>query len=270
MGNKTTEVYYNSGNPLFPYERVNDVFIHHGCAAKRSVALCGEFLTFLAKSANGGYKVVQLQGYVARPIGNPATDYQIGLMTTKSDAIGYCYLKDGRDFYDLTFPTDGKTFTFDLATGAMESRQSYVSGSYTRFLAQCSAFCYDKQLVGDFSSGQIYAQDANTYTENGTPIRRVMVSPPLYQDGKRIFVHKLQVEVESNIGSSKTFTVEKSFDGGRTWLPVSTFTVGTDANTRLYKNGLGQARNWMFRVTTTMDAKFIILGFIVEASLGDM
>ena len=38
FGEQTIEVYYNSGNADFPFERVSGVFIERGCAARHSVA----------------------------------------------------------------------------------------------------------------------------------------------------------------------------------------------------------------------------------------
>ena len=242
--------------------------MHHGCAARRSVTSCEEYIILLSKVASGGYQVIMINGYEIKPLGDPASDYQIAQMTTKSEAIGYCYKKDGHEFYDLTFPTDGKTITFDITTQISINRQSYIGSSYTRFLGQCSTFCYDKSLIGDYNSGKIYNQSTAVYSENGTAIRRMVVSPPIYFNNRRLFISKLLIEVETNVGSGKTFTVEKSVDSGRTWTTINTHTIGVDNNTRLYTNGLGSSRSWRFRIITTMDANFILLVFQVECSLG--
>lgn len=266
FGVKTTEPFYDDPNDAFI--RIPDIFLHHGCASKQSVAECGESLIFLGKAAHGGYQVIKLTGYSMEPIGDPASDYQISKMTSKSDAIGYCYMKDGHEFYDLTFPTDGVTITYDLTLKYTLTRQSYISGSYGRFLGSCATFCYDKVLIGDYNSGKIYSQESAVYTENSTAIRRMLISPPVYFGGKRINISRLMVDVECDVGASKTFTVEKSSDDGRTWTTVSTFTVGSDNLTRLFVNGVGSARSWMFRISTTMDAKFCVLGFQVIATTG--
>lgn len=265
MGSKTIEPFYDSDDG---WTRVPDIFIHHGLAAKNSLVSRGESVIFLGKSQMGGYQVIKMENYAMEPIGDPASDFQIAAMTVKSDAIGLCYMKDGHEFYDLTFPTDNVTITFDLTLKYSLTRQSYISATYGRFLGSCSTFCYDKSLVGDYQSGIIYNQSSTAYTENGTAIRRMITSPPVYFAGKRIFISRLQVDVECNVGSSKTFTVEKSNDGGRSWTTLNTHTIGVDSNTRLYTNALGSARNWMFRITTTMNAKFCVLGFQVTAEVG--
>lgn len=265
MGSKTIEPFYDSDDG---FTRVPDIFLQHGVAAKNSVVARGESVIFLAKSQIGGYQVVQLENYSMTPVGDPASDYQISQMTSKSDAIGYCYMKDSHEFYDLTFPTDNVTITFDLTLKYSLTHESYINSSYGRFLGNCSCFCYDKSLIGDFNSGKIYNLSSNIYTENSIPIRKMFVSPPIYFSGKRIFIPRLQIDVQCGVGDLKTFTIEKSIDGGRTWSLINTHTIGSDNTYRLYTNGLGSARTWMFRITSTMDAPFSILGFQVDAVVG--
>lgn len=265
MGSKTIEPFYDSDTG---FTRVPDIFLQHGVAAKRSVATYGETVIFLSKSQCGGYQVISMENYAMTPVGDPASDYQIAQMVSKSDAIGYCYMKDGHEFYDLTFPTDNITITFDLTLKYSTTRQSYINSTYGRFLGNCTCFCYDKSLVGDYNSGIIYNQSTSTYTENGTAIRRTFVTPPIYFLNRRIFISKLLIDVECNVGVNKTFTVEKSIDDGRTWTLTNTHTIGSDNNARLYTNGIGSARCWMFRISTTMDAKFIILGMQIMVEIG--
>lgn len=268
LGSKSIEIWYNSGNVDFPFERYPDVFLTYGCAAKESVVAYGNYIMLLSKTARGGYSVIALQDYQPNPVSTFAIDYQISQMTSKSDAKAYCYVKDGHEFYELTFPTDGVTFTFNITTQTWTNRQSYIGGSYTRFLGNCSCFCYDKNLIGDYRSGKIYTQSSSVYTENGTAIRRLFESPPVYIGGKRIFISRLMIELETNVGTGKTFTVEKSIDDGRSWTTLSTLTIGADNNFRHYINGVGSARTFRFRISTTTDANFTILGFVAEATIG--
>lgn len=269
MGTKTIEPYADTGDALFPFERVDGAFIHYGVAAKNSVVSCEEYILFLGKTADGGYRIMQLKGYDISVIGNEVLSTIIASMTTKTDAVAYCYQKDGHTFYELTFPTDNRTITLDVTTQASFNRQSYNGSSYSRFIGNCSAFCYDKTLIGAYNSGIIYNQSTSIYVDGIQPLRRMFVSPPIYFGNRRITISKLLIDVETNIGTNKTILLEKSRNSGRTWATVATYTVGTEPNTRLFSTCLGSSRNWMFRVTSSMNANFTLLGFQVEASLGN-
>lgn len=273
FGNKTSEVWYNNGNADFPFGPVPDTFLQYGCSAKNSISSNEDYMLFLSANSRGGYSVVKAQpsqAYTPTPLSTQAHDSLISSFSVVSDAIGYCYTKDGHKFYDLTFPTAGYTFVFDLSSGAISTRQSFIGAAYTRFLASCQSFCFGKNLVGDYQSGKIYSQETAIYTENGTAIRRIITSPSgvLYAGGKRVFVNRLQIDVETGIGSNKTFTLEKSMDNGSTWNTVNTYTIPSKGN-RIIENRLGSSKDGiLFRITTTMDAKFIVLGFYADINIG--
>lgn len=267
-GNKTIEVWYNSGNADFPFERYSDVSITYGLAAKESLIVVNDTQYLLAQSEAGGYHFMNLVDYAMVPIGDSSHESLVDAMTTVSDCKTYAYTYNRHDFIDWVFPTANKTFTYDITTGSWSERQSNNSGTYGRFLGNCSAFCYSKRLIGDFNSGKIYTQDFNTYQENSTDIRRIYQSPPFPHEGRRIFIHRAQIYTETGIGDNKTFTLEVSNDSGRTWEIINTYTIPSDNTTQLYTSSLGSGFNWMFRIITTMNAKFILLGFVIEYTTG--
>ena len=266
MGTKTLEPWYNSGNTDFPFERIPDTFLNVGCESKESVAISNTDVFFLGKNVNGGTSVIRITQYSPQPVSTQPLDTLFSTFTT-SNATAICYKKDGHEFYEITFPTDARTFAYDITTGLWIERTSYISSAYTRQLASCRAFCYNKSLVGDYSSGKIYYHNTAAYTENSAPIKRTFISPPIYYEGKRVLLDKLIIDVETGIGSSKTFLLEKSFDSGTTWTTVDTFTV-PEKGGRVYAHSLGSSQTGiMLRITTTMDGKFILLGFQAEVSV---
>lgn len=268
FGNRTTEVWYNSGE-TFPFEKVGDVSLNYGLAAREAKVMCGDLLYILSQSSTGGYQFMKIVDFIPQRLpGSLAREAQLRSMTV-SDCKAYAYTLDSHDFIDWIFPTDNVTFTYDATTGIWLDRQSNNSGTYGRFLGHCHCFCYNKSLIGDYNSGKIYTQTTSVFQEDATAIRRMFISPPLYKDGRRIFIHRLQIDVESNVGSNKTFTLEVSNDSGRTWETTHTFTIPTTPGEQLYTASLGSAFNWMFRLSTTDNVKLMLLGFTVELSIGD-
>ncbi len=269
LGSKTIEVWNNTGNASFPFERRNDVFLEAGCAAKESVVILANSMFFLAKNRTGGYSAVMIENYNLKPVSSSSIEYQFGQLTRVSDCKAIAYSKDGHGFIDFTFPTDNKTFTYDVTNGVWINHQSLVSASYGRALANCSAFCYGKNLIGDFNSGKVYSLSSTTYTEDGTAIRRRFISPPVYVNGRRVYIHRLQIDVQTNVGSNKTFTLEQSLDRGNTWDTVDTYTIPTTGDGTIYTTSLGSSFCHLFRISTTDDFNFSLLGFQAMVSLGE-
>jgi len=280
FGDKTTETWLDSGGEFFPFSKDTTTFLHYGCPAKGSISTNGNYFIFLSSNGKGGYSIFQTQPriyfYNPAPISTPPIDTELAELSRVDDLVSFLSNLDGHELYFLTSPSSDATIVYDVpkaqqsdsAKGAWYFRKSLntATGDYGRFLANCQAFCYEKNFVGDYSSGKIYYMDNKNFTENGTPMIRQFVSPPgqTYAGGKRVIFSRLQIDVQTGVGTNETFTLEKSTDNGATWQLVNTYTVPAQGG-RIYENRLGSSRYGMlFRVTTTMNANFCLLGFQVN------
>ena len=211
------------------------------------------------------------EGYTPQAVSNRAIDYQISTFTTISDAQAYVHEHEGHEFYVITFPTAGRTFAYDSTTDTWHERQSYISGQYTRHISNCHASCYGKSIVGDYQSGKLYYYNATNYTENDVAIRRIIVTHPFYKEGKQMTCPRLQLEFETAVGSSPEFDLAVSKDGGHTFStksPTKNLGSTTDYGKRIYWDQLGLARQWSFKLTTTMTSRFVLLGAIARFNIG--
>lgn len=270
LGERTTEIWFNTGGS-FPFERVSGVFIQHGCAAKHSLAQGDNTLFWLAKNKSGDSYVVRTDGLNAIVISSRAITDEIAEMTTISDAFAYVYQQSGHEFYVLTFPTEGETFCYDASTGQWHKRTSFnsISQEYGRHRSSSFAFCYGKELVGDFSSGKIYAFNNETYTDNGTVILRTLISAPIFNGNKWMTIHNLEINFKKGVGlvsgqgNDPQAMLRISKDGGRTWgnsLWRSPGALGTYTANALW-NRLGSTKNaFVLELTVSDPIEWIILG----------
>lgn len=115
FGSTTIEVYYNSGNPDFPFERVPGAIIDLGCASLTTVTEIEGTLYWLSNKGT----VVRSKGYSFEIVSPPGVNYQISTYTAadKAQATGYTYTLEGRTFYVIGFPDAEKTWVFDIHTG---------------------------------------------------------------------------------------------------------------------------------------------------------
>lgn len=263
FGEKTTEIWYNAGNLLFTFARRNDIFIQYGCAASASIARGDDTIFLLAQSDTGGIVAVRMNGYTPQIISTRAINYQFSTYAVYNDAIGFVYQQEGHEFYVLIFPTQGVTWAYDVSTQMWHQRSSLISGVQSRWLPSCYSYCYGKQLIGDSQSGNIYALDMTNFTENGAAITRMLVTHPFYQAGAQLYCDNLQIDFDQTPGAGlSVVNLYISRDGGNTFgaakpaVPVQT----SDGQWRVYWPRLGKARNWVFKIVTTINNKFIILG----------
>lgn len=197
IGERTTEVWIDSGAAAFPYEIMNGAFMHHGCAAVYSVAQMGDALFWIGQDVQGGRLVLKGQGYKTERVSTHAIETALAGYSTVADAIGYTYQQEGHQFYVLTLPTADKTWVLDIISGQWHER-AYLDnqGVEHRHRGISAAYCYDTNVVQDWETGQIYAFDLNVYTDNGEPILRRRGFPHMGANGGRVYYRGFVVDIE--------------------------------------------------------------------------
>ncbi len=269
LGTKTTEVWYNSGEP---FSRYQNVFIEMGCGAKGSVCVTPEGLVWL----DNQFRVVHVPPgtYQTIPKSTFQIDYQIKQIVVKSDARSYWYQGEGHTFYVLTFPTDGKTYELNLTTGFWNTRAR--SNNDLRHRGNCSAFFNGKWIVGDYENGRLYEIDYDTYTENGETMRAVRRAQAVHQNREWLFHHELEIEFETGVGlvvgqgSDPQAMLRYSDDGGHTWSNQRDSSIGKIGEYwyRTRWRRLGRSRNRIYEVIVSDPVKRNIINAFINADDG--
>lgn len=122
FGDHTIEIYYNSGNTDFPFERVPGGIIDIGCKSLTSLAYIEGVLYWLSDELT----VVNSKGYGFNVISTTGINYQISTYDTVDDAVGYTYTLEGFVFYVLDFPTENKTWVCNVKTGMWHEWSSII------------------------------------------------------------------------------------------------------------------------------------------------
>ena len=95
IGERTSEVWFNSGGVNFSFSRIPGVGPQIGCAAVHSIARAGQQLCWLGRNEQGQNIVVVTSQYTWEKISTAAIDYEIAQYPVISDAIGYAYEEGG-------------------------------------------------------------------------------------------------------------------------------------------------------------------------------
>lgn len=260
IGERTSEVWYNAGNPNFPFARIPAIGPQIGCAAPHSISRLGPNLVWLGRNEQGQNIVVEQQNYDWKRISTHAVDHSIASFDVVNDAIGYSYEEDGHWFYVLTFPTADITWVYDGKSQMWHKRLSYdtTAGVYHRHRSNAYCDLADVRLVGDYQTGQIYQLSRAYFSDNGAPIRCQRRAPHIWkkQNRKRIFHGWLQVEftpgvgLQTGQGSSPQAMLRWSNDGGFTWSNEHWATIGAAGQTlnRAIWRRLGKARDRVYEL----------------------
>lgn len=278
FGSSSVEVWVNTGNADFPFERSSNVFTEQGCAAAETVVQMDNTVFWLGSGRYGSGIVYKAQGYNPVRISNHAMETTFAGYGDISDAKAFSYQANGHSFYVLTFPTADHTWVYDLATQEWHEWlwRNPSTNTLHQHRASCCVFFNDTNLVGDRENGKLYALDYDTYTDGTDPILRQRTTQTMAQEGKRMFFGTLQVDMETGVGlttgqgSAPLLMLRYSNDGGHTWSNEKTASIGAvgeyGARARFGPSGSGRNRVW--EITMTDPVKFAVFNAFVDVEMG--
>lgn len=221
-----TEVWYNAGgdnitSPTFA-RNAGGVIEDCGCAAAKTPnGMVGTGMIWLSDKG----QLVAANAYSAVPVSSQMFDREVATYLRIDDATAFSYKEGGHVFYQITFPTAGKTWVFDATTKLLYKRQSYLDNGlgFGRHRANCYCRAGNKHFIGDYSNGKIYEMSPAYFTDNGNDIQRILYSKDVGGGQDRIFFPSVQVVVKAGIGlgswtdRSPQIMLQFSKDGGETW-----------------------------------------------------
>jgi hypothetical protein len=252
-------------SPGTPFARINGASQTWGLAAKWSRAPLANSMAFLGQNPHGGVQVMLLNGYTPTRISDNDIENIIKGFTNYSDAIALTYILDGHEMYQLTFPSANRTLVYDATTGFWFEAQTGV-GYTGRHFANLGIYFAGVNYVSDTSTGNIYTLSAGVYTDNLTPIKRLLRTRHVRIDGNDFTLAELILEMETGIGlvsgqgSDPQIMLRVSRDGGRTWGPERWKTIGKLGSyiRRVRWNRFAGAREYVFEFAMTDPVKFVI------------
>jgi hypothetical protein len=276
FGELSAEVWVNTGNADFPFQRSGNVFIEHGCAAAGTVAKADNTVFWLGADDKGAGIVWRADGYTPVRISTHALEKALAGYSTIADAFAFTYQQEGHIFYVLTFPTANATWHYDASTQLWQERawRNPDTGALLRWRPNCIVFAHGEHLVGDFENGNVYALDLDEYTDDGAPIlrlRRTIASEAMQQ---RVLYTALQLDMETGVGTvdgqgaAPQVMLRYSNDGGHTWSVERTTTVGKtgEYGARARFTRLGSGRNRVWEISMTDPVKFAVFGAVLETA----
>lgn len=262
FGTESVEVWYNSGDALFPFDRIQGSFSLRGCINYKTIAVTNNTVYWV-----GNDNVVYvMNGYTPAPISTSAIQYKLATRGTK-DFRAFTYYEEGHYFYVLTIDGD-TTFAYDMLTGLWHTRQSLGSTWGIRNMVVNEKGVW---VGADVSSGNIYYVGLDYYTENGQTILRTAETSPFSNGVDYFTLNKFEIDMETGKSlpnEEDTITLSFSDDGGFEFKNDHTISLGAqgERKKRIIWRRLGRHRNLTLRVTTRCKSQINIIAAHAEMS----
>jgi hypothetical protein len=279
LNERSTEVFTNTGNPDFPFERVSGGFLEVGCVAPYSIAKIEGVICWLGRDKSGQGQVWATQGLQPQRISTHAIETAISGYDQNSitGAEAFTYSMNGHSFYCLNFAD--ASWVYDLTTKMWHERAYNNSGMLERQRANCHAFIpqYGVHLVGDHETGNLYQLMPDVYTDNGTTIQRIRTTPHVTSSLNRVFHKSIHIDIETGVGLSGGVQGEDpqvmlswSDTGGKSWSNEKQASFGKigEYKKRAKFHRLGSSRDRVYKVQVSDPVKVVLIGAEIELEAG--
>ena len=248
FGSDTIEVWYDSGD-VFPFDRMQGGIINTGLLDSNTIQLVNNVITFV-----GTDNVVYiLDGFSPVRISTTAIENIIA----NSDYFNSTYYTyDGHWFYILHLT--GTTLVYDFQTGVWHKRQSDTGRWGIEYTVNFNTKVYGADL-----NLNLFELSEDVYTANGTPIKREIITTPIFNNAEYFTLDSFQLYMEAGeVPYTDDNNIYLQFsDNGQDWSNIKETTLGQtgERDKRIKWNRLGRHREVMMKVYTYAQVSFRIM-----------
>ncbi len=244
FGSRTTEIWFNSGDPDFPFQRNQGALIERGCGSVQTVDKEDNAVFWLGQDN----VVYRSAGMSPEVISTREIEEQIAASTIEN---GFTFNDRGHKFYALRRAGD-TTLCFDLTTGGWSERASGLN--HAPWICTAQAVVDGTEYFGT-DDGHIVTQSAATYTDKGDRFESLAVSAPVVQRGNWFTVNRMHLEIETGetrVPEPAEIVMQTSKDG-RNWSREKWRDLGDIGryDKRVTWHALGAFRRFQVRLRIT-------------------
>ena len=264
VGTDSIETFYNDGSS--PFTRRQGLFVDIGSISPYSFQRIDELWLFL----DAKRRVVTLSNGTWKSISNEI-EKELQSLDTIEDAGSDIIFYNGRIFYVLHFPTEMKTFVYDLTFGSWYRWGLWNTSTsvYDRWLGNTHAYSktWNTHYVGSRADGKIYKFNSSYQDDAGAEIRgKVVTGGITHGTLNRKSSERLMIRAKRGVGISGSTTepvvmYRYKNNGSEIWSNSIQIGLGKlgeyDTHRRLNRLGYYRVRQHEFSIT---DATTLLFG----------
>lgn len=213
MGRVTTEVHTNLGLKLFPYQRNSSYLIDYGCINPATITAIDDFVVWLGSNEKSGPVIMYCDGGSVKQISTDGINYRLPKLKNPEDSFAYIYKDAGHTFYQITFPTDNVTYTYDFNVGKFYTRTDSKQNCH---IGKDVAYCNNKYYFISYNDNNLYEMSSDYTTYDGEVIPRIIIGETSgLADRSPFIVQNITFPIEQgHTEESQSISLSCSSDGG--------------------------------------------------------
>lgn len=292
LGEESLEIWQDTGNALFPFQRISGAMAKEGSVATYGAVAMNEKVFYIGDSERGTPVAYALNGFTPVRISTHAVEaaWASGI-DTPSLAIAYAEAYDGHQNWVINFQGALGTWVYDdtatqlSGSPVWHQRAAWTGTAFANYVPRFHTFLPEwgpagMHVVGDFASANFFEQSLNYYDDDGGTQQWNRIVPALYAGGKRQFFGRMTLEMDT--GSTTSATVQPavlrsySDDRGNTFgnsLPPiqgGSGVMGAFSQRVVWPaNGSSYDRVFEFTGNNNGDSRTCLIDLELEVEIGD-
>lgn len=269
FGERTTEIWANTGAYDFPFSLVSGAVMQVGVLAKNSILEIDNSVLWLGQDNFGNGIVYRANGFSPQRISTEPIEKRLQEPEDRAAIYAWAYQEEGHVFYVLSGDSLETSLVYDLTTGLWHERAFLNAfGNFEQHLGSCHVFAFNKHLVGSRIDGKIYHMDLDFLDDDGEEIGRERIYTHIVDEMQRNRYNSLEVGLETGVGlqsgqgSDPMVSLQLSKDGARTWSDpmMASFGAVGEYRTKVKFRRLGTAEQMTFKIRITDPVKVAVTG----------
>lgn len=191
IGEKTTEVWYNSGNADFPFEPIQSGFIEYGTASPYTAIQVDDTLLWLATTRSGSVIVAESSGGLGVSSASNQNISQILTSANYSGAFALAYSYGAHSFYAITLPNSDLTLVYNISTKLWHEVSTSGAEWDVGHISNVSPRTYN---VARLASNNVHQLSFTNFSDEGSAVERTRVSAAIHADDKSVFHHAVEID----------------------------------------------------------------------------
>jgi hypothetical protein len=250
FGVESEEVWQDTGNALFPFQRIPGAAAREGSYCRYAPASVGGRLYYVGAAPHGQPVAYRLDGFTPVRVSNAAVEAAFALEQNMAACLAFDYAEDGHQFWVLNF--SDTCWVYDATESAKagyamwHQRAKWTGSAFAGYEpamhvyvpewvgSASGAYASGMHLVCSLGSPNIYEMNLAYFDDNGSTQQWNRILPHLYDEGKRMFFGRMTLEMETGTatgGTQPTISRTYSDDRGHTFgNPVSPIMGGAGVN----------------------------------------
>lgn len=158
LGSKSGEVWYDNGDPLFPFAPIQGVFIENGAVAPFGICRAGNTLLWIDQDERGNGVVRRADGYTPVRTSTTAVETDFATSADLAHAQLFAQTQQGHLFVWFYLSDLEWTWCYDVTENSWHKRALWnpITCQWEPYVGQCHMFAFGKHLLGSRVNATIY------------------------------------------------------------------------------------------------------------------